>query len=157
MQPHSHAPMHLPTHNSTPACLCHYWVMCESCLLHIWQIKGFQHTLDFFFSHAPTSGRINGVQLFSNVIHFTGFGFWPDPPSVSSSPSPRLSLSLSFAWICPTFRNVTCLPSLSYARGTLPVSPPFRSGVLRLQWHLGYSTSLAWEDKGKQKAKGLMQ
>lgn len=86
------------------------------------------------FCHAATSGRINGVQLFSNVIHFTGFGSQPDPPSVSCSPS------LSLAWICPTFRNVTCLPSLFYVRGTARASPPFRRGVLWVRWHFGYST-----------------
>lgn len=75
----SPAPTHPP---KTPrACHCQDWVVCESCLLHTWQIRRFQHTLGlfflfpfFFFCHAATSGRINGVQLFSNVIHFTGFG-----------------------------------------------------------------------------------
>lgn len=43
------------------------------------------------FCHAATSGRINGVQLFSNVINFTGFGSQPDPPSVSCSPSLSLA------------------------------------------------------------------
>lgn len=51
----------------------------------------------FFPYHAATSGRINGVQLFSNVIHFTGFGSQPDPPSVSSSLSPPLSPSPSLS------------------------------------------------------------
>ena len=69
--------------------------------------------------------------------------------------SPSLSLSLSFAWICPTFRNITCLPSLSYARGTTPVSPPFRRGVLWVRQHLGYSTSVSWEEKGRKKSKRI--
>ena len=69
--------------------------------------------------------------------------------------SPSLSLSLSFAWICPTFRNITCLPSLSYARGTTPVSPPFRRGVLWVRRHLGYSTSVSWEEKGRKKSKRI--
>lgn len=49
-----------------------------------------------FLCHAATSGRINGVQLFSSVIHFAGFGSSPDPPSVSCSPSLSLSLSPEF-------------------------------------------------------------
>lgn len=133
--PHAHSLTHFHIHTHTCSVLLLVQrITCEKFSAACVTREEIPANVRALFCHAATSGRINGVQLFSNVIHFTGFGSQPDPPSVSCSPS------LSLAWICPTFRNVTCLPSLFYVRGTARASPPFRRGVLWVRWHFGYST-----------------
>ena len=175
--PHADAHTHIRFlgHTYVPATFCRVYtptqdtrsiagqdgVVHESCLLYTWRIRRFPHTYTgafffFLFFFLPCSNKWQNQ--WCTVIQQCNSFHWLWLLARSAiclwlSLSPSLSLSLSFAWICPTFRNITCLPSLSYARGTTPVSPPFRRGVLWVRRHLGYSTSVSWEEKGKEKIK----
>lgn len=76
---HTHFPSRTQTHTHDTPCrsvsLSARRVTCEKLSAACVTREEIPANVRALFCHAATSGRINGVQLFSNVIHFTGFGF----------------------------------------------------------------------------------
>lgn len=119
--PHAHALTFTHTHTRSVSLLVQR-VTCEKLSVACVTREEIPANVRALFCHAATSGRINGVQLFSNVIHFTGFGSQPDPPSVSCS----LSLSLSPEFVLHFVMLRACHP---YSMSEVQHEPHPRSDV----------------------------